>query len=74
MENRSPLGLQASPKFQHSSFKIFSNGTWFCIFAIYDQVAWNYYESVNNTSKSFTDEEQESWNAQKKALADKNKA
>lgn len=38
------------------------------------QVAWNSYESVNKTSQSFTKEEQESWNAQKKASADKNKA
>eukprot|EP00804_Cyclotella_cryptica_P005040 CCRYP_017583-RA/>CCRYP_017583-RA protein AED:0.22 eAED:0.22 QI:107/1/1/1/1/1/3/311/70 len=36
--------------------------------------AWNYYESGEKTSESFTNEEQESWNAQKKALADQNNA
>ena len=33
--------------------------------------AWNYYENNYNTSESFSKEEQESWNAQKKTAADK---
>lgn len=37
------------------------------------QAAWNFYESKSNTSDSFSKEEQESWNAQKKAATDKAK-
>lgn len=35
------------------------------------QAAWNYYENNYNTSESFSKEEQESWNAQKKSAAEK---
>jgi hypothetical protein len=38
------------------------------------QAAWNYYDSQKNTSDSFSEEEQESWNKQKKAASDKTKS
>ena len=34
------------------------------------QAAWNYYDNQKNTSDSFSKEEQEAWNTQKKASAD----
>jgi hypothetical protein len=37
------------------------------------QAAWNFYEDKSNTADSFSTEEQESWNARKKAAADKKK-
>jgi hypothetical protein len=37
------------------------------------QAAWNFYEDKSNTADSFSKEEQESWNAQKKAAAEKKK-
>ena len=33
------------------------------------QAVWNYYDNQNNTSESFSKEEQESWNSTKKAAA-----
>jgi len=35
------------------------------------QAAWNYYDSQKNTADSFSKEEQESWNTQKKAASAK---
>ncbi|KAL3791947.1 hypothetical protein ACHAWO_009462 [Cyclotella atomus] len=65
---------------QSSSFKNpFSSGlgrggrmaAW--VTAIGIVAAWNFYEDKNNTADSFSKEEQETWNAQKKAAADKKK-
>jgi hypothetical protein len=37
----------------------------------FSKAAWNYYENNYNTSDSFSKQEQESWNAQKKGSSDK---
>ena len=37
------------------------------------QAAWNYYDNQTSTSDSFSKEEQESWNSQKKNAADAKK-
>ena len=42
-------------------------GAW--VVAIGVVAAWNYYDSQKNTSDSFSKEEQESWNTQKKAAS-----
>mmetsp|Transcript_17840 Transcript_17840/g.38514 ORF Transcript_17840/g.38514 Transcript_17840/m.38514 type:complete len:93 (+) Transcript_17840:3-281(+) len=44
-------------------------GAW--VVAIGVVAAWNYYENNYNTSDSFSKQEQESWNAQKKGSSDK---
>eukprot|EP00986_Skeletonema_menzelii_P019252 scaffold27348_cov234-Skeletonema_menzelii.AAC.2 len=44
-------------------------GAW--VVAIGVVAAWNYYDNQKNTADSFSKEEQESWNTQKKAASAK---
>jgi len=44
-------------------------GAW--VVAIGAVAAWNYYDNQKNTADSFSKEEQESWNTQKKTASTK---